>query len=186
MNVSDEVRERLFGEAVARDLGGLRRLAASYERDPGLAEDLVQDILFAFWEALARFQGQASSRTYLFRIAQNCALRHIGRQRARKHVQTQSDEHIDTAVDRQHSPEHLALELDQRHQLERAVADLPDSLRQVVVLRLEGLSVKEIGEVFDLTPNNVTVRLHRARKKLRLQLVTRGSPKHNCGASRHD
>jgi RNA polymerase sigma factor (sigma-70 family) len=44
--------------------------------------------------------------------------------------------------------------------------------RQVVVLSLEGLSHKEIGEVLGMTENNVAVRLTRARKMLRQALET--------------
>lgn len=39
--------------------------------------------------------------------------------------------------------------------------------RQVVVLSLEGLGNREVGEVLGLTENNVAVRLTRARKLLR-------------------
>lgn len=47
------------------------------------------------------------------------------------------------------------------------MARLPLGWRQVVVLRLEGLPDREIAELLGLTPNNVAVRLTRARARLR-------------------
>ena len=55
----------------------LRRLAASYERDPSRQQDLVQDIWLAVWQALPRFRGECSERTFVFRIAHNRAVSHI-------------------------------------------------------------------------------------------------------------
>ena len=51
----------------------LRRLAASYERDPSRQQDLVQEIWLAVWQALPRFRGECSERTFVFRIAHNRA-----------------------------------------------------------------------------------------------------------------
>ncbi len=47
----------------------IQRVAASYERDQGLCEDLVQDMLVAIWKAWPRYRGDASPRTFILRIA---------------------------------------------------------------------------------------------------------------------
>src|SRR5687767_15328762 len=64
-------------ERVLREYGpALRRLAASWERDPAAQEDLLQEILLALWRALPRFRGDASEKTFVFRVAHNRALTH--------------------------------------------------------------------------------------------------------------
>jgi RNA polymerase sigma-70 factor (ECF subfamily) len=59
-----------------------------------------------------------------------------------------------------------------RSELERAIAELPETLRAVFVLReLEGLSTDETAQVLNVSVANVKVRLHRARLWLRERLA---------------
>lgn len=162
-----QAREAELASLFARWEGAVRRLARAYEADPSLADDLVQEIFLALWGALPAFRGAASPTTYLFRIAHNRALRHVARRRARRPVDASAPEAVEAARDPAASPEHDALESESRARLLAAIRRLRESLRHVVVLRLEGLSDREIAAALDLTPNNVAVRLHRARGELR-------------------
>ena len=141
----------------------LRRLAASYERDPSKQQDLVQDIWLAVWQALPRFRGECSERTFVFRIAHNRAVSHVDHWQRRRADSLDEDAPL-AAPDP--DPEH-ALSTEQRHErLRTAVQSLPLGLRQVVVLTLEGLSHAEVAEIIGITENNVAVRLTRARAAL--------------------
>ena len=138
----------------------LRRLAASYERDAARQEDLVQDIWFAVWRALPAFRDECSERTFIFRIAHNRAVSHVDHWQRRR-TDTLDDDATFLSPDP--DPEH-ALSQQQRHErLRHAVQSLPISMRQVVVLALEGLTHAEIAEILGITANNVAVRLTRAR-----------------------
>lgn len=141
----------------------LRRLAASYERDPGRQQDLVQDIWLAVWQALPRFRGDSSERTFVFRIAHNRAISHIDYSQRRRAEPLQDDAPFAAPGP---DPEHT-LSTQQRHErLQAAVLQLPVNLRQVVVLALEGVSHAEIADIVGITENNVAVRLSRARATL--------------------
>jgi RNA polymerase sigma factor (sigma-70 family) len=141
----------------------LRRLAASYERDAARQEDLMQDIWFAVWRALPQFRDECSERTFVYRIAHNRAVSHVDHWQRRRADTLEEDAPI-AAPDP--DPEH-ALSQQQRHErLRRAVQSLPLSMRQVVILVLEGLSHAEVGEILGITDNNVAVRLTRARAEL--------------------
>ena len=141
----------------------LRRLAASYERDAARQEDLIQDIWFAVWRALPQFRDQCSERTFVFRIAHNRAVSHVDHWQRRR-TDTLADEAPIAAPGP--DPEH-ALSQQQRHErLRAAVQTLPLSMRQVVVLVLEGLTHAEVAEILGITENNVAVRLTRARAEL--------------------
>ena len=73
-------------------------------------------------------------------------------------------------------PEH-ALSQQQRHErLRHAVQSLPISMRQVVVLALEGLTHSEIAQILGITDNNVAVRLTRARAELAHRLGAQKDP----------
>ena len=148
----------------------LRRLAASYERDPARQEDLVQDIWLAVWRALPGFRDECSERTFIFRIAHNRAVSHVDHWQRRRTDALDEDAAF-PAPDP--DPEH-ALSQQQRHErLRHAVQALPLSMRQVVVLALEGLTHAEVADVLGITENNVAVRLTRARAELARRLGAR-------------
>lgn len=164
----DDRYVRLLGEHDR----ALRRLASSYERDPARQQDLMQEIWLAVWQALPRFRGECSERTFVFRIAHNRAVSHIDYSQ-RRHVEP-LDEDAPFAAPGP-DPE-TSLSQQQRHQrLRNAVQDLPIALRQVVVLTLEGLSNADVADVVGITENNVAVRLTRARAALSVALgATKG------------
>lgn len=146
---------------------GLSRLAAAYEVSPQLREDLLQDIRMAIWLALPRFRGDASLRTFVYRIAHNRALTHVWR-RKQLGILDPIDE-IDLSDERP-GPEAKAIENASRQALLDAIRALPLPSRQVIILALEDMSHREIGTVLGLTENNVAVRLTRARSLLRARL----------------
>jgi RNA polymerase sigma factor (sigma-70 family) len=158
-------RDELFGDLLRRDGAALRRVAASYERDRGLQEDLFQDICVAVWSALGSFRGESSPRTFAFRVAHNRATSHVVRRRRLRETDLERALEESPPVVASHEG---ALDAQQRaERLTAAVALLPLSLRQVLTLSLEGLSHREVGEVLDLTEGNVAVRMSRARTALR-------------------
>lgn len=165
-------REQTFLRLLSTHDRAMRRLAASYEREPARQQDLVQDIWLALWEALPRFRGDCSERTFTFRIAHNCGVSHIQRWR-RRHTEVLDEEA--PMSDPRTNPEQAAGDRQRSERLKTAVFQLPLGLRQVTVLMLEGLSHREIGEVLGITENNVAVRLARARATLANTLGSTGS-----------
>lgn len=147
----------------------LRRLAASYERDAARQQDLVQDIWLAVWQALPRFRGDCSERTFVFRIAHNRAVSHIDYAQRRR-VEPLDEEHPIAAAGA--DPEHSLSQQQRSARLHAAVQELPIALRQVVVLTLEGLTNAEVADIVGTTENNVAVRLTRARAALTRSLNT--------------
>lgn len=159
----DPDRERRFRALLDANLAALGRLAGSYAGSTGEREDLLQDIALALWQALPRFRGESSERTFLFRIAHNLCIDHITRRRPMASLQ---ELEIDPA-DGGHTPEATLSEQQQSARLTAAVHRLPLIQRQVVILALEDLDYAEIAAVLGITENNVGVRLNRARASLR-------------------
>jgi RNA polymerase sigma-70 factor (ECF subfamily) len=155
-------------QVLAREGPALARVAALYERDPARCEDLFQDICLAIWQALPRFRGDSSVRTFVFRIAHNRGLSHCAK-RARCGVAVEL-EAAPLLADPRPGPEREAARSEERGRLRAAVLALPLARRQVLALALEGLSSKEIAEVLGITENNAMVRLSRARQALRREL----------------
>lgn len=157
--------EHHFDRLVAANGPALTRLAASYTNTPSDRDDLLQEIAMALWQALPRFRGECSERTFLFRIAHNRAIAHLARSRSQPVASEEVEVH-DAAPD----PE-AGLAREQRvERLRRAIHQLPLVYRQVITLSLEGLGYGESAEVLGISESNVGVRLTRARQLLRESL----------------
>jgi RNA polymerase sigma-70 factor, ECF subfamily len=65
--------ERVFAELVDRHGASMLRVARTYERDPAVAEEIVQDAWLGLLRGIERFEGRSSLRTWLFRIVANVA-----------------------------------------------------------------------------------------------------------------
>src|SRR6202050_4630105 len=159
--------EKQFARILNEYGAAISRLAFSYEAVASVREELVQEIALAIWQALAHFRGDCSERTFVYRIAHNRGLTHVGRRRPSHQALPLEDlEEADEPVDPRPHPEEQAARTDQRLRLLRAIQSLPLTHRQMVVLMLEGLSHAEIADVTGITENNVAVRLNRARKAM--------------------
>ena len=141
---------------------GLSRVAGSYEADPALQEDLLQDILIAIHGALPSLQNDGSLAPFVYRIAHNRCVSHVVRQSSRRRSDIVSVEAEPPAT-----PEQVFL-VDERSQMvANAVRRLPLPYRQVMTLVLEELTYAEIAEVLNLTVTNVGVRVNRAKAQLK-------------------
>lgn len=161
------LREQEYTRILEEHGAAIRRFAMSYERDPAKREDLEQDIWIALWQALPSFRGDCSIRTFAFRIAHNRAVTHIQSHRRHLAEPLQADAPV---VDNRASPEDAAAQGQRHERLHHALQRLPLGMRQVVVLMLEGLAHREIGDVLGISEVNVAVRLRRARTALRALL----------------
>lgn len=149
----------------------IRRIARSYESNRARADELVQEILVAIWQAMPRFRGDASVRTFVARIAHNQAITHVARE-AKAPRQVVLDDAMEALAA---SPEEQVQALDMRAKLEAAVQTLPVGQKLVVTLALEGFSPEEVADVLGINVSAASVRLHRAKSALQEMLKGQGS-----------
>jgi len=152
-----EAVEALVEGSLARVYGLLHRLCGG---NADLAEDLAQETYRKAWEALSTFDGKAQFSTWLFRIAHNTFLNHL---RTPLHLVPMGDGHTVSAPDPAPGPEQAASSEDAQLKLIRAVMELPEDLRLVVMAHYWGeLSVAEIARMVNVTGMAVRKRLKRA------------------------
>lgn len=159
-------RRKRWAGTMAEHNPGLSRMAATYTRGAAERADLEQDIALALWRALPMFRGESSLKTFAYRVARYCCLRHV---RRRKDPEATVDP--TNTADPAACIESALLRADQRARIEQALTDLPDNLESVLSLHLTGHSYAQIAQTLGITERNVSVRLSRARARLRRQLV---------------
>jgi RNA polymerase sigma-70 factor (ECF subfamily) len=175
--MADELGELIIG-CRRGDRNAQRQLYERYHRvvyrlavrmvGPADGADLTQEIFLRVFGRIASFKGKSAFATWLYRVATNECLRHLGRRP--KNTERLSDEPLCQAA----KPEDT---LEQADLLQEALSRLDGPLRAVFLLReAEGLSYTEIARVLDIRPGTVASQLNRARAELRrfLQRVERG------------
>lgn len=143
----------------------LRRLAAAYVFNAADREDLVQEIAAALWTALPAFRGEASERTWLYRIAHNVAIRNASRVRSRLTREPVLEGRFDRPSGETNAVDAL-IHAEKQRALLQGIRELPLIDRQIVMLHLEGLSAAEIQEITGVSAGAIATRLTRIRQRL--------------------
>lgn len=159
-------REQLFEEVVTGCTGLVSRIALSFEADPALRRELIQDILLAVWIALPAFRGDSSLKTFVAAIAQKRAISHVAR-RTREPRQVELSVELPSSMP---APDEVAMSNSVRRQLVESIQLLPIPQREAIVLNLEGFSFAEIGDVLGITANAAMLRCQRAKSSLRAMM----------------
>jgi RNA polymerase sigma-70 factor (ECF subfamily) len=169
----DVVRRVLGGERdlyevlMRRHNQRLYRTARAILRSETEVDDVMQEAYIQAFSHLAQFRSDARFSTWLTRIAVHAALARLRHQQ--KHT-TQESEPATTMS----TPEHHLANHEIALLLERAIDALPDTYREVLVLRtLEEMRVADTASVLDIPEDTVKTRLFRARGLLREALEDR-------------
>jgi RNA polymerase sigma-70 factor (ECF subfamily) len=142
------------------------QLAFGILHDPGLAEDVVQETMIKAWRGLPDFRGDASTRTWVLRIAHNTAIDALRRRRDRAVAPEDLPEPAGAAIDAA-DPAVRAAGRSDLATLRTALGDLDQLSRSIVLLReIEGLSYLEIADTLGISTALVKTRLLRARRTL--------------------
>jgi RNA polymerase sigma-70 factor (ECF subfamily) len=168
--------ERVFREYAPRIYNLARRMLGT-DAD---AEDVTQDVLLQVVRKLDTFRGESAFPTWLHRVTVNAALSH--RQKHARHHQHQVRDPLDRFLaDGGHGtpvrpwsvePDRQALDRETHELIERSIAALPETYRDVYVLAdVEGLPNSEIAEALGLSVPAVKSRLHRGRLLMREALA---------------
>lgn len=164
-------RKEPFLRLIVQYEPALRRLTIGYADRPSDRDDLFQEIAVALWQALPRYRGDASERTWLYRIAHNVAISASTRIHSHARKETALPEGEDF-----HSPaagtEEAILRAEKQALLAKAIRGLPTLDRQLILLHLEGLNYAQLEEVSGMSQSAIASRLSRIRDRLRERIQT--------------
>ena len=151
-------------------------LALGYTGRHHDAEEITQTVFWKVWNALPQFRGGASFSTWLYRLTLNACTDHYRREKKRRGDLSLDDPDLAPLRDTAPSPEEILLQREEQAILRKALAELPEQHRVILVLReMDGLDYKESAQVLDLEMGTVKSRLARARRALRDKLLAEGN-----------
>ncbi|MCP4675525.1 MAG: sigma-70 family RNA polymerase sigma factor [Deltaproteobacteria bacterium] len=173
-----ETRQK-FEKACLEHLDPLYASALKLTRSAHDAEELVQDTYLKAFRFADKFEWGTNLKAWLFRIQTNAFINEYRHKRhQRRYLERAATEPIYDEVFNKEArayssnPEAHAFTRFFKEDLDRALEELPDDFRTVVVLSdLNGFSYKEIAEIVECPVGTVMSRLHRGRRLLQRELV---------------
>lgn len=154
-----------FDEVVLPHLDAAYRLARWLMRNEHDAEDAVQEASLRAFRYFRTFAG-GNARAWFLRIVRNTCCGWRGH--SFEGLTELFDEEQHSAAPLTSNPETLLLQIDDVELIKRALGNLPDRFRELLVLReLEDLSYRELAEVIGIPIGTVMSGLSRARRALR-------------------
>jgi RNA polymerase sigma-70 factor (ECF subfamily) len=166
--------EEAFAELVVRHQRGVCRFVARLigMRD---SEDLAQEAFLRAHQALPRFRGESTFRTWLYRIARNLCWTELRKRSRRGESGMLADDSLEVRLLPDDSAPDLAEEsarADLAARVWERVGALPVPYREVLTLfYLDEMRYEEIAVILDVPIGTVKTWIHRARLRLRDALI---------------
>ena len=157
-----------FDELARRSRPWLFGLCLRLVRDHGTAEDLVQEALVAAFQRLGQLRDPSRFRHWLGAIAVNACRMHLRRLGHLREEPTEPGETDPSLPPSDDAPGHVESALNRID---------PTSKRMLVLAYVMGLTHAEIADLFDLSTAATKSRLHRARERLRKEMIHDMTPK---------
>src|ERR1700704_2339759 len=152
-----------FDEAFTLHHRAVFRTARAVLRDPGLAEDVTQEVFLRLYRNLDSTPGDELLRPWLLRVTLNVARNTIrGQSRSLARDTVYSHE---TFGERWKAPEQDYERRIEIEQTRRALDKIKEPMRSCLLLKQQGLSYREIAETLTLRETNVGSLIARGRKE---------------------
>ena len=163
-----------FDQLVRRYKEPLLNFVYRFVGDLTEAEDIVQDTFFRVYKNKHYYKNVAKFSTWIYTIAGNLAKTELRRRKRRKifsiHRDTQEEKEWDLP-DIETNPEKEVNTVVTERIIQKAINNLPDKFREVVVLRdIEGFSYEDISDIIRVPLGTVKSRVNRARLRLQEDL----------------
>jgi RNA polymerase sigma-70 factor, ECF subfamily len=125
-----------------------------------ISEELTGDTFLKAFKYFSSFKGEASMKTWLFKIARNILINYINKEKKLPAAGELDDNITDNRDDYK--------TVDEKDKIRKVLFSLKEEDRTVIVLKdMYGLPYGEIGKVMNINEGQVKTRLFRARKRFK-------------------
>lgn len=133
-----------------------------YARDVHERQDLFQEIVIQLWKAYPNFKGQSKVSTWMYKVAIYTAITGLRKQKSFiRYSDPQELPQTDIHVPYDDTKEK------QLEELYRAITQLNEIEKAIVMLYLEGKSYEEMEEIMGISSGNLRVKVNRIKDKLK-------------------
>lgn len=169
----------LTGRCVRGDAEALEKLILKYRKQVYVfilrmvgnvedALDLSQTVFMNMASAIGDFRGEASFKTWLYRIASNLSLNHLKRCNPSLDDMEEGEKILEKIPSGQKGIEAVMLEQEKKELLQRGISSLPPRQREAVLLRVYGgLSLAQTADAMQCSEGAVKAHYSLAVKKLK-------------------
>jgi RNA polymerase sigma-70 factor (ECF subfamily) len=159
-----------FEAVVLPHLDAAYRFARWLSRNPGDADDVVQEAILRAFRAFDALRG-SDAKAWLLTIVRNCHSTALKQQERRAFVALPAEDDggsCDAMIAATPDPENACIRRDDERTLDRLMAELSQEHREVLLLReIEDMDYREIASVTNVPIGTVMSRLARARAALK-------------------
>lgn len=156
--------ERQFHDCYEAHYRSLHRYITRLSDRADEADDVTQEVFVALWHEMQSGAQFLNPRAWLYRVAGNLVINRF-KARSRAHAHRTG---VEEAARRwQSSPPNIERTTVQRQIVRRALKQLPEPMRQCLLLYHEGLTGREIAEVLGVKPSYVGTLVLRAHERFR-------------------
>ena len=149
----------------------LLRLCTLYLRDPYLAEDAVQDTYLKVWRHYQGFEGRASEKTWITRIAINTCKSYLASAWRQRVEMTEVTQVLEEGLQKSSGDRDAYEKLNNTMDLMKEIMKLKDKYRLAILLYYyQELPVPEIARIMGRQPSTVFTLLKRGREQLEKKL----------------
>lgn len=154
-----------FAELYEAHSQAIYYLALRFLGDPARAEDATHDVFLKAYRKWGEFRGEASHRTWLYRITINHC-QNLRQSWASRHLVSNADEAVwEHATARTDSPLRVLEMQELGERIQDALEKLPEEYQLLLLLIADQeMSYEEVAELTGQTTDAVRGKLHRARK----------------------
>ncbi|MCF7801355.1 MAG: RNA polymerase sigma factor [Candidatus Marinimicrobia bacterium] len=168
----NQVEQALFDRLIRREAEALNELVREHQtalyrfilrmvNDQADAQDILQDTFVRVWEKIRSFKGNASLKTWVFRIAMNLSYTHLKRRRRWVALESLTHRTMDPGP-----AEETELKF-RKDRLADALDTLTPRQRAVVVARIyQDLPFQEVARAVGCSVNAAKVHFHDGKKRL--------------------
>ncbi|MCG8331157.1 MAG: sigma-70 family RNA polymerase sigma factor [Chitinophagales bacterium] len=155
-----ELKKQNFIQIINENRGAIRSLCKIYYGSNEDQKDAFQDVILQLWKSFDTFRGESEISTWIYRVSLNTILSKIKREKKSVRVEPIDVHHFHLSNAK--ADDHVEL-------LFMIIQSLKDIDKAIVVLHLEGYQNKEIAEILNISPTNVSTRFNRVKSQLKMK-----------------
>lgn len=160
-------QEQAFIKILEENQQRIQKICGMYTATPEDSKDLVQEVILNIWKAYPSFEGKSTINTWIYKIILNVCLKKRFYQQKKQSVIALDGLKFEPASDAADMQDENFLAL------KECITQLDFSDRAIIILFLEDMGYKEIGEIIGISENYVAVKIKRIKEKLALCLKTK-------------